>query len=506
MRSISLRRGAHICARNSSRIRAAVLGVFFIAAAGAGALAGNRVDDNIVKIFTTSNSYNYYTPWQMVGPRNYEGSGCIIKGRLILTNAHVVSDHTFITVKRSGQTKKYVARVKYVAHECDLAVLSVDDQKFFPSEPPLEIGELPRVTDEVAVYGYPNGTDQLTITKGIVSRVSHEVYSHSSVSLLACQIDAPINEGNSGGPVMGGEKIVGIAMMMGFGENEGYMVSVPVIEHFLKDISDGAYNGVPDLAINTQMMENPSLRRFYGIKDEQSGVLVRNVFTDSPGRGLLEPGDVILAMDGTEVASDGTVTFRGDERTSYVYAVQNKQIGESVLVRVLRGGKIEEVPVKLTISSGAYRLVSMERFDEEPVYFIYGGFVFSPLTVNLLKEWGNEWWRDAPLNFLYQFMQGEPTETQREVVVIVDVLSDEINMGYEQAYWEAVVFANGKRIGKLRDLIDALESNRGPYQVIETQSKSQIIIDRKEAEKSAKRILKQYKIGGDRSEDLRRGK
>ena len=69
-----------------------------------------------------------------------------------------------------------------------------------------------------------------------------------------------------------------------------------------------------------------------------------------------------------------------------------------------------------------------------------------------------------------------------------------------------MVFANGRRIGRLRDLIDSLESNKGTYQVIETQGKSQVIIDRKEAEKGSKRILKQYKIGSDRSEDLRRGR
>jgi hypothetical protein len=306
--------------------------------------------------------------------------------------------------------------------------------------------------------------------------------------------------------VIAGDKVVGIAMMMGYGENEGYMVSVPVIEHFLKDIADGTYNGVPDLAIQTQTMENPSLRRFYGLNEDLSGVLVRDVFTGSPVKDFVEPGDVLLAVDGSEIASDGTVSFREDERTSFVYAVQNKQIGETVLIRVLRGGQTEEVAVKLTISSGSYRLVPNTRFDEEPTYYIYGGFVFSPLTVNLLREWGNEWWRDAPLNFLYQYVQGESSETQSEVVAIVDVLSDEINMGYEQAYWEIVVFANGRRIGRLRDLVDALESNKGPYQVIETQSKSQIVIDRKDAEKSAKRILKQYKIGNDRSEDLRRGR
>ena len=480
--------------------------------------ANDRIGENIVKVYTTSNSYSYYTPWQMVGPANYEGSGCIIARRhgggssnggsdagerLILTNAHVVSNHTFITVKRTGQTKKYVAKVEFVAHECDLALLSVADPKFFPDSTPLEIGELSRVTDEVSVYGYPNGAEQLTITKGIVSRVSHETYAHSSASLLACQIDAPINEGNSGGPVTTGGRIVGIAMMAGYGENEGYMVPVPVIKHFLVDVEDGVYGGVPDLAIQTQTMENPSLRRFYGLQDESAGILVRNVYTGSPAKGLLFPGDVLLSIDGTEVAADGTITLRDEERTSYTYIVQSKQVGESVTVRVMRGGKPQDVPVKLTIPSGAYRLVPNEQFDTPPVYYIYGGFVFAPLTVNLMKEWGNEWFRDAPLSFLQPFMTGEPTETQREVVVIVDILSDEINLGYENSYWDVVVFANGKRIGSIADLAGALESNRGLFQVIETQRRAQIILNRKEAEKGAKRILKQYKIESERSEGFR---
>ena len=142
------------------------------------------IKENIVKIYTTSNEHDYLTPWQMEGHISWEGSGCIIQDNLILTNAHMVSDQTFIAVKRSGQTKKHVARVRFVAHDCDLAVLEVRDRSFYPDVPPLMIGELPMVGDEVSVYGYPNYTEQLTITNGIVSRVSHENYIHSSINLL----------------------------------------------------------------------------------------------------------------------------------------------------------------------------------------------------------------------------------------------------------------------------------------------------------------------------------
>ncbi len=464
----------------------------------------DQIKENIVKIYTTSNEHSYMTPWQMDGHYEWEGSGCIINDSLILTNAHVVSDQTFIKVKRTGQTKKYVARVRFVAHDCDLAALEVRDRSFYPDVPPLEVGELPLVGDEVAVYGYPNLAEQLTITKGIVSRVTHESYVHSSTTLLSCQIDAPIHMGNSGGPVISKGKIVGIAMMSGWSDEEGYMVSVPVIRHFLKDIEDDSYNGIPDLAIMTQTMENPSMRAYYGMDDGQSGILVRKVYPGSPVENVLLPDDVILSIDGKDIADDGTIGFRNGERTSYKYVVQNKHIGDTAIIQVLRDGNVHTLSVEFTAPSIASRLVPSEQYDVEPVYYIYGGFIFSPLTENLIMEFGNEWWYDAPPNLLYTYLYGEPTEKGEEVVVIVDVLSDEVNMGYEDLYYEIVSNVNGKRVRNMYDLVDAIKRNKDSFHILETTTGARIVLDKREADRSTKRILRQYKIPADRSENLRK--
>jgi len=477
----------------------AVLGSYCVQNATADA----NINKNIVKIYVTCNEPSYHTPWQMQGSAVYEGSGCIIGENLILTNAHVVSDQTFIQVKRSGQTKKYVAKVRFVAHECDLSLLEVKDLRFFPETPPLEIGELSLVGDEVAVYGYPSGAEQLTVTRGIVSRVSHERYMHSSAYLLCCQIDAPINGGNSGGPVIAGGKVVGIAMMSGWGENEGFMVPVPVIEHFLEDIADGRYDGFPELAIHTQTLENTSIQAYYGIDEKQSGILVRRVYPGSPPEGLIEPGDVILSINGYDVANDGTVAFRNGERTACLFAVQEKQIGESVQVRVLREDRMQELSIPLLMPSSAHLLVPNEQYDVEPVYYIYGGFVFSPLTENFLIEFGDKWYcGDAPINLLYHAWYEDPGTKKKQVVIIVDVLSDEVNMGYEDMYWEIVDRVNGKEIGCINDLIEAIESNREEFQVIETDRGDQIVLDRRSANKSRRRILKQYRISEDRSDNI----
>lgn len=256
--------------------------IAFILASSVSLIAQDDVTGSIVKIYTVYNKYSYFRPWQMEGQRSATGSGCIIEGNRILTNAHVIADATFIQVKRAGTAKKYTAEVDIVGHECDLAILKVKDSSFFKDTAPVEIGELAEVRDEVATYGFPAGGEELAITEGVVSRVELQEYSHSNARLLCCQIDAAINPGSSGGPVIKEDKIVGVAFEAMDGENIGYMVSVPVIDHFLEDIEDGKYDGIPGLGLSSQKIENPDMRNRYRMSEEQDGVLINKVYPGSP--------------------------------------------------------------------------------------------------------------------------------------------------------------------------------------------------------------------------------
>ncbi|HKK82692.1 MAG TPA: serine protease, partial [Atribacterota bacterium] len=97
--------------------------------------ASQNVREAIVKVYTVSNSPDYYNPWSMQGPRSSSGSGCIIEGSLILTNAHVVSNQTFLQVRKYGDTRRYSAQVVAVSHLTDLALLTVEDSNFFEGKP-----------------------------------------------------------------------------------------------------------------------------------------------------------------------------------------------------------------------------------------------------------------------------------------------------------------------------------------------------------------------------------
>jgi S1-C subfamily serine protease len=466
--------------------------------------AKKDVNEAVVKIYTVYNSHDYDEPWQMLGQRRRSGSGCIIGGRRILTSAHVVGDQTFIQVRRAGEAKKYTAEVEIVAHECDLAILRVNEDSVFSGVEPVEIGELAEVRDKVAVYGFPKGGDELCITEGVVSRIEHHEYTHSRAYLVTCQIDASINPGSSGGPVVKEDKLVGVAFQSAeSGENIGYMVPAPVINHFLTDIRDGTYDGIPGLGISWQKMESPDLRRKFGMTEIQTGVLVNRIYPGSPAEGILKPEDIILSIDGEDVENDGTIEFRKGERTFFGYVAQRKYSNDTVKLGILRENNLMDMVIRLSKPLHFWRLVPHERYDVVPTYYILGGLVFEPVTLNFLKTW-RKWYYNAPLHLIHYYIHGEPREDQREIVVLAKVLADEVNVGYHNLKNRVISSVNGKKISVMEDLVKAFEEHEGRYHVIVDERGYKIVLDKNKVDRSGQSVLKKYKVNADRSKDLER--
>jgi len=71
----------------------------------------------------------------------------------------VVADHTFVLVRKHGSPTKYRAEVQAVGHECDLAILVVENEEFWKGMNFLELGDIPFLQEAVAVVGYPQGNN-----------------------------------------------------------------------------------------------------------------------------------------------------------------------------------------------------------------------------------------------------------------------------------------------------------------------------------------------------------
>jgi S1-C subfamily serine protease len=475
---------------------------FFIGLLVTPAYAQRDLEEATVKIYAVYSEYDYDMPWQLAGQDRGVGSGCIISGNRVLTNAHVVANQTFIQVKRAGHAKKYNARVEIVAHECDLALLRVDDPAFFSGVKPLALGSLPRMRDKVAVYGFPVGGEELSITEGVVSRIELTRYSHSGATLLTCQIDAAINPGNSGGPVIKDGRIVGIAFQgYTFAQSIGYMVPAPVIDHFLRDSADGTYHGVPGLGIAWQDMENPGLRAHFKMSDKQTGILITYIAPGVAAGAHLRIGDVLLAIEGKPIANDGTISFRGTERIHFANEVQRKFMGETINCRMMRDGKVMDVTIPLRTPLQAGRLVPYTQYDKTPTYYIVGGLVFQPLTMNYLEVWDKM--EDVPAHLVNYYYHGRQSEGRRQVIVLTKVLGDELTVGYDDFKDHVITCVNGKEISTMADLVKAVEGNEGRYHVLMDEWGNQIVLERDKTGQAQKMILEKYKIDADRSADLK---
>jgi S1-C subfamily serine protease len=196
------------------------------APAAAPAGPADTVENAVIKVFTTARYPDLGKPWTKQSPQELSGSGVVIEGKRILTNAHVVLYASQVQIQANQAGDKLSASVESIAPGIDLAVLKLDDESFFDSHHALpRASTLPQVKDSVMVYGFPTGGTSLSITKGIVSRIDFTGYNYP-VSGLRVQIDAAINPGNSGGPAVAGDKMIGLAFsrLGGGAENIGYMI------------------------------------------------------------------------------------------------------------------------------------------------------------------------------------------------------------------------------------------------------------------------------------------
>ena len=463
---------------------------------------------SVVKVMCVSDAPDYDQPWQSDGPSSSSGSGAIIetsRGLRVLTNAHCVSNHVFIEVRRYGRPQKYEAEVEGLGHECDLALLRVDDDDFFQGTTPIPIGPLPRLRDRVSVCGYPIGGERLSITEGIVSRIELVSYAQSNRELLAVQIDAAINAGNSGGPVIDNGRLVGVAFQaLDDAESVGYVIATPVVEHFLEDVENGVYEGFPALGATTQPLESGAHRRALGLPaEEKGGVLVKGVSVEGSAYGVLEPGDVILTLDGVPISADGTVEIEDGPLIHFGYVVASRHVGQRMPAEIWRHG--HRMSCLLDLQPPPY-LVAEDRYDVRPSYFVYGGMLFVPLTRDYLKTWGDSWWQSAPRELVHLYENEMRTPDRREVVVLQKVLADRVNGGYHDLENLVVTHVSDVAVRDLAHLVEVVETEAGPFVRMTGSDGTRVVLDRAQVQERHDPLLQRYGVPRDRSLDLQRAK
>lgn len=464
------------------------------------------VENSVVKIFSTVRAPDPYKPWAKQSPRDITGSGVIIEGKRILTNAHVVGYASQVEVQASQSGDKVPAKVIALARGLDLAVLELEDNSFFDKRPPVQrAAVLPDVREAVYAYGYPVGGNSLSTTRGIVSRVEFVGYGSFS-SGLRIQIDAPINPGNSGGPVIVGDKMIGLAFSMAAGaQNIGYVIPNEEIELFLKDVADGRYDGKPLLHDSIQTLENPALRQYLKLDKSVEGAVVHRPYKTDASWPLKE-WDVITHIGEYPIDNQGMVKLGSNLRVRFQYRIQQVAKDGKVPMTIVRGGKTMKVEVP---TSGPRPLLIPDLNGGYPSYFVYGPVTFTRATAEFMASLASN---AAAMN-AYSFnasplvtRRGDSPDATREELVVISgpFFPNRLVTGYGNRVGSVVDTVNGTRIRSLAHLVSTLRDLKDEHVVFKFDQRygESLILPRKAALDATEGILSDNGIRTQGSEDM----
>jgi S1-C subfamily serine protease len=459
---------------------------------------GSEPEKSVVQVFTTYQEPNWAAPWIPDMPRRASGTGFLIDGDRIMTNAHVVAWTTQLVVRRYHDPKPYFARVEFVGHDVDLAVIKVDDPDFYKGMKPLEFGPLPKVRSTVVTYGFPAGGQQISYTRGVVSRIEVQGYVHiGNRAFLAGQTDAAINPGNSGGPVIQDDKVVGVAFEGISGlQSTGYFIPTVIIHHFLDDIKDGNYDGVPEAGLRLAALQNPAFRRMLKLPDDSNrGVRIDQILDVPTTQALLKTNDVIMQVGDYPVDDDGTITY-DDNTVGVSAAVDLAQNGDTIPLKIWRDGQLMDVNLPVKVYNDD--LAQGNQYDVLPPYYIYGGLVFTPLSLDYLKTFGQDWSDSAGRELIYELIYRhleDPKHWRPQPVVLASILDHPVNANFMTRGQAMVDKINGVRIDRLSDVPKAFAAGSGPDALIEFLPDHHFEVIRKDAaEKANPEILSTYGV------------
>lgn len=267
------------------------------------------------------------------------GSGVIVEGDgVIVTNHHVVEGADEITVALSDR-REFDAEIILSDEKTDLAILRIDTDgeklpilKFSDSDS-IEVGDL------VLAIGNPFGVGQ-TVTSGIISALARTQVSGQDYQFFI-QTDAAVNPGNSGGALIGMDgELIGIntAIFSRSGGSNGIGFAIPanMVRHVVSSALLGGELVRPWFGGGGQAV-TPDIAESLGF-DRPGGILVDDIYPGGPAdKAGLEPGDVILSIDGKLVSSPQALR----------YYTGLEKVGGTIPLGILRGEKRKTLTVPL---------------------------------------------------------------------------------------------------------------------------------------------------------------
>lgn len=453
---------------------------------------GENLEDCVVRLTSQVRFPNPIRPWTRANAIEGSGTGVHIGGGRILTNAHLVLYATEVDVLSRGGRERTETTVQFVDPESDLAILVAKDSDLLQKLPVMPIaGEDPKTQENVTVYGFPVGGDQLSVTQGVISRIEIANLGIGNFGKVL-QVSAAINPGNSGGPGVVNGKMVGLVFSrLEEAENTGFLISSDEVKQFLKDIEDGKVEGKQGMEtrLNLKSLENETMRKMLDVPAGTHGIVL-TPDGGKPLRGGLKPFDVITHVGDFEIDDQGAGRLESGLRVPVFYLAHLVVKDGQIPMKVIRDGK--EVKLSYPAVRSRDMLVQQLRGEELP-YFVHGPLIFAPMvrdSIVLYTRVNPELLaRNTPWITRAEETRAFPDE---ELVVVTAPLFKHRSMkGYDEVLGQVVARVNGVPIKNFRHLVEVLRDAKEPFLKVEfAESLSPVLVfDQKQIESITESIL-----------------
>ena len=429
---------------------------------------------SLVRVNVTGQPYDYQRPWQKKAPVSKRALGTVLaKGRVLVT-ADLVTNQNFVELERAETGEKTGADVVVVDYEANLALIEPNDKNFLNGLTPLQLATDTVVGDRLsALQLEPTGA--LVVTEGLVTTVQMTRYPAEVGQFLAYRISMSMQyrENSYTIPLVKNNKLAGLLLRYDPRSQVLDAIPAPIIAHFLKAADAQPYRGFPSAGCSFFPTRDPQLRKFAGEVGKPGGVYITAVEPSSPAaKAGLQVGDIVTAVGNNELDQNGNYVDPLYGKIDFTNLITSRMFpGDTLPFQIQRAGKPMTLNVVLEHRAPNDYVVPPYSTGEPPAYVVYGGLIFQELSRTYLREWGNNWQKEAPQKFVYldRFQSELFPESDRRVVVLSQVLPANSTIGYDDLAYLTVQKVNGRDIKSIRDLADALQHPDGQFVRIDTQ-------------------------------------
>ncbi len=450
--------------------------------------SNKKLQHSIVKIRSECSSLDWYHPYKTQDDYRSTGTGFFIDSNgTILTCCHVIENAVKIWIIIPSEGKdKIEAEVMSICPANDLALLKV---KNYINKDFIKLGNSDEIKqqDKVSAVGYPLSSEKLKFSSGIISGM------HG----ILVQTDAPINEGNSGGPLIKycnpdsecDFEVIGInssKVKSSVADNIGYAIPINLFKIIQGSMNNNKIIYKPELLVWFNNSNNYALEYIESPEEDtcSNGYYITHIDKRSPffDAGIKE-NDILCSFDGCKIDNFGECNIEGiDDKIHISDLIQKYILNQSIKIIYWdsENKRINNVNVILNVGNDIFKIKKKYLGYDQIDYETIAGMVIMELTLNHLEDI-----KDSGISFTKSIKLLDYVNRERKfesVLIVTNIFQGSFISSTDNIEAGTIIKkVNNQKINTLDDFrkafMNPIKIKSKYFFILETDNYNKIIVD-----------------------------